>query len=237
MRYLIGITFATIGLGLPAGAELRIDPAQCQPIYSVQKSQCVVEHIHRCDIDQGTFFRHIEIEPDDSDFVDIYTEDYDLISAYEVDGSPIMLGITDNRDPFSLAELLQTGQDFQNQTVEMLLPVFSEGSPTELRAATRLLDQAERISGVDLTRAASVPSLEVTGTAFRAEGREEIFIDRAAGIVIRGETTIIFGGHTRVETGNPVQILKPGDRFFMADIPLYGCGDETRLPGIRVVPS
>ncbi len=230
-------TILAIGVSAPAAGSMRLDAEQCTPIYSVQKSMCAVEHIHRCDIPDGTFFRHEEIEEGDADFVDIYTEDYDQVAAYEEDGPDFLIEITENRDPFSLSNLLATGEDLTDQTAETQLPIFVDALPGELRMAARLLGRTETISGIELERGVSVPTIKLVGTAFEASGRENLFIDRTAGVIIRGETTISIGGNSTVESGDPVQILKPGDAFFMLDIPLFGCGDEALLPLTGRIPT
>ena len=128
MPTIIGLACAAFAS--PTGAQSALDRSACEPILTVQKRTCVVEHVLLCERNGGQVWWHETIEPGEPVHILIKTLDGDTITDWDEETGGTHLGVIENRDPFSIEELRRTGTDRADQTIMLNLPMF-EPQPAE----------------------------------------------------------------------------------------------------------
>jgi len=219
---LITIAF-TIIFASPVAAQIAGTAREdCNPLYSVQKRNCKVEHVYRCETGQGVIWRKENYEPGDPLFVDILTDEGDLLEAWDETDGKVMQGIVENRDPVSLSELRGTGSDQFSQVLQMHFPMFVE--PVIANVSGELIDMGEtlEVDGVVFDHVRQTLSIQFN--AMQMSGFEDWFVDRATGAIVFGMNRLESGAAGVTESGTPVQVIRPGEEGFLENRALYDCG-------------
>ena len=217
-----------IALLLPVPAFAQVKPQlftrdQCTPLYTVQKRGCVAEHVLRCETDDGVVFRNENVE--DGELTDVYFSDFDFefLDAWSSDGSEFVVEMVDNRDPFSLSNIRENGADVFDQTALVDMQIVEPREATIIGDA-RMTGETLEIEGAVLDEVQVRATMDLSTIEMWIEGRS--YIDRETGTLFDGAYDVTVDGRVDEQPGEPVRILREGDRGFMLDITLFGCGEE-----------
>lgn len=196
---------------------------QCRPLYSVQKTGCVAEHVLRCETPEGVFYRNEIVEDGELTDVEFSDADFEFVSSWNAEGLIFLLEMVDNRDPFSLSTLLSEGVDQVDQTalvdLQMVAPreaVFTGSSAMTGEIAT--------IDGREVESVAVIGALDLGTMVWEISG--QMYLDRATETLFDGPTILTVDGFAEEMPGEPVRIFTEGDPGFMKNITLFDCGEE-----------
>lgn len=196
----------------------------CEPLYTVQKRGCMAEHVLRCETPQGLIYRSEFIEDGELTDVEFADADFEFLASWNAEGATFLQGLVENRDPFSLSTLLETGNDTVDQTA-LVDPQFVAPREAEIVGISRLTGEMRQIGESEVERIAFEGSLDLTSTVWGIEG--DMFLDRATGTLFSGVSQITIDGFTEEVPGDPVRIMREGDRAFMLNITLFDCGEAS----------
>lgn len=197
---------------------------QCQPLYTVQKRGCVAEHVLRCETPDGTIYRSEFVEDGVLTDVEFADADFEFLANWNSEGETFLLGLVDNRDPFSLSSLLATGSDTVDQTA-LVDPQFVAPREAEIVGISRMTGDVRQVGESEVERIAFEGSLDLATTAWGIAG--DMFLDRATGTLFSGMSQITIEGMSQDVPGDPQRILREGDRGFMLNITLFDCGEAS----------
>ncbi|WP_210528405.1 hypothetical protein [Rubellimicrobium arenae] len=161
----------------------------------------------------------------------VFSPDGDVTNAYGLSG-PGINSILEDRDPFSLSNLLVRGEDRFDQTVALDLPTYGPGQPynnppvrpSRLDGFVRLDGEATMIDGRSLLTGHGESKLQYGENGPIWTTAAEVFIDQQLGIVLQGRTSQTGPtGSVVVSGGLPMDFIFPGEPGFMAEKPLIGC--------------
>jgi hypothetical protein len=195
----------------------------CQPLYTVQKRGCVAEHVLRCDLPDGVIYRNEVVENGELTDVSFSDADYEYLDEWNADGLRFILRMVENRDPFSLSALRETGSDVFDQTALVDMQIVAPREALVVGDA-RVAEDPVELDGrlIDPVRVRATMDLSTMEMWF--EGTS--YIDRETGTMFDGAYVMSFAGYDEDLPGEPVRILREGDRGFMMNITLFGCGEE-----------
>lgn len=222
MRTAIAIVMSLLPLAATADESDQLVPREfCTPLYTVQKRGCVAEHVLICRTPDQVIYRNEYIE--DGALVDVtFTdEDYEFLDEWNADGREVVLDLVENRDPFSLSNLRETGVDVFDQTALLDMQIVAPREANILGDA-RLTGESLDLDGSVLDEVAVRATLDLATMEIWMEGTS--YIDRATGTMFDGEFRMTIDGHAEEVPGAPVKVLREGDRGFMHDITLFDCG-------------
>lgn len=197
--------------------------AQCQPLYSVQKTGCVAEHVWRCDTPDGVFYRNEVVEDGALTDVEFSDADFEFVSSWNAEGLIFLLEMVENRDPFSLSTLLSEGVDQVDQTALVDLQMVAPRE-ADFRGSSAMTGEVLAIDGREVESVAVVGTLDLGTMVWDLSG--VMYLDRQTETLFDGPTVLTIDGFTEEMPGEPVRIFTEGDPGFMKDITLFDCGEE-----------
>ncbi|SMP04276.1 hypothetical protein [Shimia sagamensis] len=211
----------------------RIPREACAPVIAMQMDDCTVVRVSRCQSGDAEVIQHIEIEKDDLDFVDVFTSDYDLLMAFEELGDVAVEGITDNRDPLSLQQILVTGSDRSDQTILFKLPVFVEASPVDMTLEYQLTGESRDIDEATFEMGTFTGVLDFQQNALEATISGEFYLHRATNTMLEGKTVINFMGVLEETPHEGMRVLWPEDPDYNDDSLIYQCENFSLKSSLR----
>lgn len=206
-----------------AAAEQMVAREQCTPLYTVQKKGCVAEHVLRCETPDGVVHRNEYVEDGALMGVNFSDADYEFLEEWSADGTTFLLEIVQNHDPFSLSELRDTGVDAFDQTAIVDMQIVAPRE-AHIVGGSMLTGNTLEIGDTAVDEISVEASLDLTSMQFWLQGTS--YIDQATGTMFDGAYTFTIDGFSEDLPGEPVKILRGGDRGFMMNITLFGCGEQ-----------
>jgi hypothetical protein len=197
---------------------------QCQPLYTVQKTGCVAEHVLRCDTPEGLFYRSEIIEDGELTDVEFADADFEFVSSWNAEGMNFLLDMVENRDPFSLSTLLSQGVDQIDQTALVDLQMVAPRE-AEFVGSAAMTGEVLTVDGSEVDSIAVVGSLDLGTMVWEISGA--MFVDRATQTLFNGASELTVDGFTEEVPGDPVKIFREGDAAFMKNITMFDCGEES----------
>ncbi len=197
--------------------------AQCVPLYTVQKTGCVAEHVLRCETPEGLFYRSEVIEDGELTDVEFSDSDFEFVSSWNADGIVFLLEMVENRDPFSLSTLLSDGVDQVDQTALVDLQMVAPRE-AEFTGSSAMTGEVLTIDGREVESVAVVGALDLGTMIWEISG--VMYLDRQTKTLFDGPTALSIDGFTENMPGDPVRIFTEGEPGFMKDITLFDCGEE-----------
>ncbi|WP_413717820.1 hypothetical protein [Silicimonas sp. MF1-12-2] len=197
---------------------------QCEPLYSVQKRGCVAEHVLRCQTPDGLIYRSEMIEDGELTDVEFADADFEFVSSWNAEGMRFLLELTDNRDPFSLTNLLTDGVDQVDQTALVDLQMVAPRE-AEFTGSAAMTGNVQSIEGGDIESIAVVGALDLGTMVWEISG--EMYLDLATQTLFTGPSKLEIDGFAEEIPGEPVRILRAGDQGFMLNITMFDCGEES----------
>ena len=220
------LTFAAAVLALTATSAIAQDGVpplnQCEGLYTVQKRQCAVEHVYRCNTDIGTVFRYDEWEQADETLsIEVTTQDGDFLTAWDEDGSFIITGRTEVRNAMSAGGLLKIGEDAFDMTVMAQMAGVDDPVEIVISGQSKLSDTDTVLDGVTFRQARNTFAMDVFGQRF--EGFEMVLVDVVTGAVVGGEAQFAMGNGDLSTSGAPVNLIFPGEPGFLENEAQHDC--------------
>ncbi|NNL35095.1 MAG: hypothetical protein HKP35_04685 [Silicimonas sp.] len=194
----------------------------CTPLYTVQKRGCVAEHVLRCETPDRVLFRNEFVEDGALMDVTFSDADYEFVDEWNAEGLKFILGLVDNRDPFSLSNLRDTGVDVFDQTAMVDMQIVAPREATILGDA-RLTGETLALGGGVLEEVSVRATLNLSSMEIWMEGTS--YVDRTTGTMFDGAYRMSIDGFDEELPGAPVEVLRDGDRGFMRNITLFDCGE------------
>lgn len=198
--------------------------AQCEPLYTVQKTGCVAEHVLRCDTPDGLFYRSEMIEDGKLTDVEFADADFEFVSSWNAEGNTFLLEMVENRDPFSLSTLLANGVDQVDQTALVDLQMVAPRE-ADFTGSAAMTGEVLTIDGSEIDSIAVVGALDLGTMVWEISGA--MFLDRATQTLFNGQSKLTVDGYDETIPGDPVRIFRAGDAAFMKDITMFDCGEES----------
>ncbi len=212
-----------VAFGGPARAELPLDQLGaselCAPIYSVHKKGCEIERVFLCDYDQQKTLLYETYEEMEPPAFDLTTFDGDVISSVGVEVS--ILEVFENRDPFSLTTLIETGSETSDQTFLSTIPIFVDPTPVDVKSDLKLFDEFVELGGVVFSMGTADYQFRLN--ALTASAQMDIYVDPISKAVISGGLEISIAGDGIVEDLTPVDLFLPDNPAFEITQPQYQC--------------
>lgn len=196
---------------------------QCQPLYTVQKTGCVAEHVLRCETPDGLFYRSEVIEDGALTDVEFSDADFEFVSSWNVEGLTFLLELVDNRDPFSLTTLLSEGVDQVDQTALVDLQMVAPREAV-FTGSSAMTGEVLTIDGREVESIAVIGALDLGTMVWEISG--EMYLDHETQTLFDGPSVLTVDGFTEEMPGKPVRIFTEGSPGFMKDITLFDCGEE-----------
>ncbi len=209
------LTWAAPAAASPVAEAL----ATCRPFVTVQCEGCEVETHARCP-NGDTFWRE-----DSSDGIPVFARskpDGGVVFDHDAQGDGV-LRVLESRDSQSMRELLETGLDSFDMTVEFRL-LFPFPQQSLFRGWFRLDDEEVVIDGRKLRTAVSEQWLEIGSGDQMALGTGMYHLDDKLGLLLEGPFEVSFAG-AKVAMGSlPASFIFPGEPGFASEVPAFGCG-------------
>lgn len=222
MKALVVSVFCAV-IGTSVSAFEALPESQCTPVYTVQKEDCRLERISLCNDNSQSVIQHIEIEVDELDSVDFYTEDYSLFKAFKSGGSVVLGGVTENRDALSFDTIASHGSDRADQRVLFNLPVFVDLSPVDVTMEYRLIGETIEIDGVTFEKGTFEADLDFVRNTLTGQVEGAFLLDRTSRTMIETMNTFNFMGVIETEHFPVVRVLQPHDPDYNDDSLIYQC--------------
>ena len=197
---------------------------QCQPLYSVQKRGCVAEHVLRCETPGGLVYRHEIIEDGKLTDIEFADADFEYLDSWNAEGERFLLEMVENRDPFSLNDLLSNQVDAVDQTVMVDMQIVAPRE-VDFVGTAAMTGEVSRIDGNDIEEVAFIGTFDFATMVWEVSG--SMFLDRLTRTLFDGPVDITIDGFTETIPGDPVRILREGDPGFMLNITMFDCGEPS----------
>ncbi len=214
----LSVAFAA-GSAMPAGAQGLTMPDGCEVYATVQNRDCTVMQLYTCEADPQGYQQSMTFGPEGLEFVSVIDSEAQWIRSFSPFSGAIDELDSDNADPASFTELLETGEDTYD---------FTQTSPQlgtrRYTGVDQLTGRKVTIDGVELEETAyRMRTYDAEGNeVYRAEGHE--FISRDWRRFFAGTGTLTTPQDTFDEDGRPANFAFPGEAGFMSTNPEYGCG-------------
>lgn len=197
---------------------------QCRPLYTVQKTGCMAEHVLRCETPEGLFYRSEIIEDGELTDVEFADADFEFVSSWNAEGAAFLLEMLENRDPFSLSTLLSAGVDQIDQTALVDLRLVAPRE-AEFVGSAAMTGEVLTVDGSAIDSVAIVGSLDLGTMVWEITGA--MYVDRATETLFNGPSELTVDGFTEEVPGDPVRIFRDGHTAFMKNITMFDCGEES----------
>jgi hypothetical protein len=193
-------------------------PAGCTAYVTVQKADCSVSHLFRCEADPEGYQRRVDLDETGLTYLGVIDSETQWIESFHAAGSYTTTLAPGAADPASLSELIATGRDgldFQTYSDAFGL--------TRYVGEDRLTGETVTIDGVNLQRTAFRMDVydEAGQLIWTIEGNE--FIHPEWRTFLSGTRSFAEGGEVVAEDGTPVAFIFPGEPGFLGSVPRNGC--------------
>lgn len=222
MRKVKGAAVAV--LLMPVGGSLMAQggfslPAGCTAYVTVQKTDCSVSHLFRCDSDPEGHQRRVDLNESALTYMGVIDSETQWIESFHASTGDTTRLAPGAADPASFTELLATGRDgLEFQTTSEMFGL------TTYRGEDRLIGETVVIDGVTLERTEfSMFVFDAAGTMIRSIIGSE-FIQAEWRTFLSGTRTLTTLGEVWTEDGTPVEFIFPGEDGFLGSTPRHGCG-------------
>lgn len=223
MRTVFAIATALAPFAASADENAQLVPREhCTPLYTVQKRGCVAEHVLRCETPERVLYRNEYIEDGALTDVTFSDNDYEFVDEWNAEGLAFILEMVENRDPFSLSDLRETGVDAFDQTALVDMQVVAPREATVLGDA-RMTGETLSFDGHVVEEVAVRATVDLATMEFWLEGTS--YVDRETGTMFDGAYIMSVDGFDEELPGAPVKVMREGDRGFMHNITLFDCGE------------
>ncbi len=193
-------------------------PAGCTAYVTVQKADCSVSHLFRCEADPEGYQRRVDLNETGLAYLGVIDSETQWIESFHAADSYTTYLAPGAADPASLTELMATGRDgLDFQTVSDLFGL------TRYAGEDRLTGETVVIDGVSLQRTAfNMTVFDQAGQAiWEIEGNE--FIHPEWRTFLSGTRTFTTPEEVVTEDGTPVEFIFPGEPGFLESKPRFGC--------------
>jgi hypothetical protein len=228
MRRLCEMAFAVLVLPGAAVAQGQFAlPAGCTAYVTVQKSDCSVSHLFRCEADPEGYQRRVDLNETGLTYLGVIDSETQWIESFHAAGSYTTYLAPGAADPASLTELIETGRDgldFQTMSDVYGLRRYA--------GEDRLTGETVTIDGVALQRTEFDATVydQAGQTIWKIEGNE--FIHPEWRTFLSGTRTFTSPEQVLEEDGTPVEFIFPGEPGFLGSMPRHGCDPVlSRAPG------
>ncbi len=204
-----------------AGSDLTSREG-CEGIYTVEKTNCIVEHFFRCSGVDGQYVRHEMIDGrHNTEFVELADPEYNLIRSADLRGFTDSTLVSSVRR-FSLSDLLANGRSSSVGVMSMRVLGAEQQGPFRMEA--EMSGETKVIDGVQLRIGQATGTVGLRPPVGNMTSKGSLMIDAEDGVVLEGTWTVEFGGMRREVGGEPLAIVHPGESGFLSNIPKYDCG-------------
>ena len=207
-------------------------PAGCTAYVTVQKADCSVSHLFRCEADPEGYQRRVDLDETGLTYLGVIDSETQWIESFHASVSYSTYLAPGAADPASLTELIETGRDgldFQTRSDVIGL--------TRYVGEDRLTGETVTIDGVNLQRTAFDMTVfdEAGGVIEKIEGNE--FIHPEWRTFLSGTRTFTTPEGVVNEDGTPVKFIFPGEPGFLGSVPRQGCAPMlSRAPTDGLAP-
>jgi hypothetical protein len=205
-----GPVLAQGGFSLPAG---------CEAYVTVQKADCTVTHLFRCEGDPEGHQRRVDLNESALTYMGVIDSETQWIESFHASSGDTTYLAPDAADPASLTELIETGRDgLDFQTMSGMYGL------TRYVGEDRLTGETVVIDGVELLRTAfyMVVYDQFGGVVWEISGNEYIHPEWRT--FLSGTRTFSTPDEEVVQDGTPVEFIFPGEPGFLGSTPRHGCG-------------
>jgi hypothetical protein len=222
MRSLRGAAIAV--LMLPLGGPVLAQggfslPAGCTAYVTVQKADCTVSHLFRCEGDPAGHQRRVDLNETGLTYMGVIDAETQWIESFHASTGDTTYLAPDAADPANLTELIETGRDeLDFQTMSGMYGL------TRYLGEDRLTGETVVIDGVELLRTAfeMVVYDQSGNVVWEIAGNE--FIHPEWRTFLSGTRTFTTADDVVSEDGTPVEFIFPGEPGFLGSTPRHGCG-------------
>lgn len=221
MRMACGVMIGLLALSAPVpvlaqgGFSL---PTGCSAYVTVQKRDCTVSHLFRCEADPAGHQRRVDLGEAGLLYMGVIDAETQWIESFHASTGETTYLAPGAADPANFTELLETGRDgldFQTESAMFGL--------TRYKGADRLTGETVVIDGVELLQTAF--EMKVTDGAgnlvWEVAGNE--FIHPEWRTFLSGIRTFTTPTDVVTEDGTPVEFVFPGEPGFLSSEPRHGC--------------
>ena len=194
----------------------------CEPVYTVQKRGCEIDHVFLCEVDGERLVRIENIDLEEAPSYSLKTMTGDTVFEWDEENGPYLLGITENRDPSSTATLLSEGADSVDQDLTIRMPPFDTGDGS-MSYVAEMTGAEISDNGVTFQEARALGKIRAYTLEMDFVGY--LYVDAARDIVLEGEVTFLIDNLSQSYSGAPVTVALPGEPGFLSDRPLFDCGE------------
>lgn len=195
---------------------------QCEGIYSIQKRMCAVEHVYRCETEDGVKLRYDEWEQADSTkSIEVSTLSGDIIAAWDDDQTLIITGAKEIRDPMSVEALLKATSETYDYVYVMQFPGMDDPVDAEVSGSFENSGKTVTLDGIEFQTAKNSFNFAVMG--MQATGFENVLIDPMTLAVIGGEAEFDMGDGGMSSSGAPAKVILPGQPGFLRNAAEFDC--------------
>jgi hypothetical protein len=222
MRTMTGL--AIVMLALPAPVAVMAQggfslPAFCTAYVTVQKADCSISHLFRCEGDPDGHQRRVDLDEGGLTYLGVIDSETQWIESFHALTGETTYLAPDPADPANFTELLANGRDgLDFQTSSDLYGL------TRYLGEDRLTGETVIIDGVTL----QVTEFQMTVTdaagnlIWEIAGNE--FIHPEWRTFLSGVRTFSTKDDSVTEDGTPVEFIFPGEPGFLGSTPRHGCG-------------
>jgi hypothetical protein len=207
-------------LPLPAMAQGGFSlPAGCTAYVTVQKADCSVSHLFRCENDPEGHQRRVDLNESALTYMGVIDSETQWIESFHASTGDTTRLAPGAADPASLTELIETGRDgLDFQTMSGMFGL------TRYVGEDRLTGETVVIDGVELLRTAfdMVVYDQFGSVVWEISGNE--FIHPEWRTFLSGVRTFTTPESEVVQDGTPVEFIFPGEPGFLGSTPRHGCG-------------
>lgn len=227
MRIAIGLAACLMGSAVMA--QDGVPPVEsCEPLYTVQKRQCAVEHVYRCETMDGPVLRYDEWEQaDESLSIEVTTVDGDFLAAWNPDGSFLIPSQGDVRQTMSTSDLIETGTNEFDFNVKMQIAGMDEPLDVVINGRSILTGEPIEMEGVKFQPGRTDFQMNAMGQVF--DGYEDVLIDMDTLAVVGGEAEFEMGGGDLSTSGAPADLIFQGEDGFLENDARFDCGELSQI--------
>jgi hypothetical protein len=219
MRTVFGAMIGLLALPAPVLAQGAFSlPAGCSAYVTVQKRDCTVSHLFRCEADPEGYQRRVDLNETGLTYMGVIDAETQWIESFHASTGETTTLAPGAADPANFTELVETGRDgldFQTESAMFGL--------TRYRGADRLTGETVVIDGVTLLQTAF--EMKVTDAAgnlvWEVAGNE--FIHPEWRTFLSGTRTFTTPTDVVSEDGTPVEFVFPDEPGFLSSEPRHGC--------------
>jgi hypothetical protein len=219
MRTATGLMIGVLALPAPLFAQGGFSlPVGCEAYVTVQKRDCTVSHLFRCEGEPEGYQRRVDLNETGLTYMGVIDAETQWIESFHASTGETTFLAPDAADPASFTELVETGRDVLDfQTVSEMFGL------TRYAGEDRLTGETVVIDGVTLLRTAfeMVVTDSLGNVVWEVKGNE--FIHPEWRTFLSGTRTFDTETERFNEDGTPVEFVFPGEPGFLSSEPRHGC--------------